>query len=202
MSKNLYDVLGVPKDATEDEIKKAYKSKSKKAHPDKGGSNEAMSEINKAYMILRNKEKRERYDQTGETDNTSFENKFTILVNDVFMRIIESSDSVDNWDLIECFQENIDNFISTEKLRIEEMHTKIKKLGRVSKRIRSKGDSRISAIILNNIEFYTKQLNTFNENIKFLKETQGILEEYSYDFDKLANDIGSKFGYTTFNSSE
>ena len=187
MSKNLYDVLGVPKDATEDEIKKAYKSKSKKAHPDKGGSNEAMSEINKAYMILRNKEKRERYDQTGETDNTSFENKFTILVNDVFMRIIESSDSVDNWDLIECFQENIDNFISTEKLRIEEMHTKIKKLGRVSKRIRSKGDSRISAIILNNIEFYTKQLNTFNENIKFLKETQGILEEYSYDFDKLAN---------------
>lgn len=65
-SKNYYDVLGVSKTATEDEIKKAFRKLARKHHPDAGGSEEKFKEINEAYEILSDKKKREQYDQYGQ----------------------------------------------------------------------------------------------------------------------------------------
>ncbi len=66
MSKNLYHVLGVSKDATEAEIKTAYRKLARKYHPDVNkDSKEAadkFKEISAAYDILGNKEKRQKYD--------------------------------------------------------------------------------------------------------------------------------------------
>ncbi len=65
---NPYEVLGVSKDASEDEIKKAFRKAAHKYHPDKDGGDEAkFKEINEAYQILSNKEKRAQYDQFGQT---------------------------------------------------------------------------------------------------------------------------------------
>ncbi|GAI32852.1 unnamed protein product [marine sediment metagenome] len=49
---NPFSILGVSEDATDDEIKKAYREKSKQFHPDKGGSDEEMAKINIAYEII------------------------------------------------------------------------------------------------------------------------------------------------------
>lgn len=62
-----YDTLGVPKDASKDEIKKAFRRKASKAHPDRnGGDVRVMTALNKAYDTLADDEKRERYDNTGQ----------------------------------------------------------------------------------------------------------------------------------------
>lgn len=63
--KNYYDVLGVSKTASQDEIKRAYYSLAHKYHPDKGGDKEKMKEINEAYQILSDKDKRAQYDRFG-----------------------------------------------------------------------------------------------------------------------------------------
>lgn len=47
-----YDLLGVKKDATDKEIKKAYRKKALKEHPDKGGDEDKFKEITKAQTIL------------------------------------------------------------------------------------------------------------------------------------------------------
>lgn len=66
MSKSdYYDVLGVKKDASVDEIKKAFRRKAIELHPDKGGDEKAFKEVNEAYEVLKDKEKRQRYDQFG-----------------------------------------------------------------------------------------------------------------------------------------
>ena len=67
--RDFYEVMGVPKNATEDEIKKAYRKLAKKYHPDLNpGDKEAeakFKEVNEAYEVLSDKDKRARYDQFG-----------------------------------------------------------------------------------------------------------------------------------------
>ena len=68
MSKDYYAILGVSKDASDDEIKKAYRKLAHKHHPDKSGGDEAkFKEANEAYQVLSDKAKRQQYDQFGQT---------------------------------------------------------------------------------------------------------------------------------------
>ena len=69
MSKDYYQVLGVAKSATQDEIKKAYRKLAVTYHPDKNqGDKEAekkFQEISAAYEVLSDEKKRETYDRFG-----------------------------------------------------------------------------------------------------------------------------------------
>jgi molecular chaperone DnaJ len=62
---NYYDIIGVSKDSTPDEIKKKFRELAKKTHPDKTkeDSENEMAELNKAYEVLSDKELREKYDR-------------------------------------------------------------------------------------------------------------------------------------------
>lgn len=75
---NLYDKLEVPTNASKKDIEKAYRKKAMKQHPDHGGDREAFKELALAYNILKDPEKREHYDRTGNTDRPSSQ-KDTVL---------------------------------------------------------------------------------------------------------------------------
>lgn len=64
--RDYYEILGVSKDASADEIKKAFRRLAVQHHPDKeGGTEEKFKEINEAYEVLKDQSKRQRYDQFG-----------------------------------------------------------------------------------------------------------------------------------------
>src|SRR5258708_37415996 len=68
--RDYYEVLGVKKDAAEDEIKSAFRTLAKQWHPDRNPNNKAeaeekFKEIAEAYSVLSDAEKRQRYDQFG-----------------------------------------------------------------------------------------------------------------------------------------
>lgn len=65
MSKNYYDILGVKKDASQDEIKKAYRKLALEHHPDKGGDENKFKEAAEAYETLSDSQKRQEYDMYG-----------------------------------------------------------------------------------------------------------------------------------------
>jgi len=66
MSKDYYNILGVSKNASQEEIKQAFRKLAHKHHPDKAGGDEAkFKEINEAYQILGDDKKRKQYDQFG-----------------------------------------------------------------------------------------------------------------------------------------
>lgn len=57
-TKKFYELLGVEKTATEDQIKKAFRKKALKCHPDKGGDPDVFKEMTHAYEILMDSQKR------------------------------------------------------------------------------------------------------------------------------------------------
>jgi len=69
MPKNYYEILGVAKTASDDEIKKAYRRLAHQYHPDKaGGDEKKFKEINEAYQVLSDKIKRTQYDRFGSAE--------------------------------------------------------------------------------------------------------------------------------------
>jgi len=75
--KDLYEILGVPRNASQEEIRRAYLKLAHKYHPDKTGGDkdaeEKLKEINAAYDVLKNPEKRAQYDRYGTVDGQPFD---------------------------------------------------------------------------------------------------------------------------------
>lgn len=67
MAKNYYDILGVDKKASQDDIKKAFRKLAQKHHPDKGGDEATFKEMTEAYSVLGDERKRREYDSYGQT---------------------------------------------------------------------------------------------------------------------------------------
>jgi len=67
-----YQILGITKEASQEEIKKAFHKLAHKYHPDKGGDEKKFKEINEAYQVLSDAQKRQQYDQFGRTFDGNF----------------------------------------------------------------------------------------------------------------------------------
>ena len=86
---NLYEILGVDPGASPEEIRKAYKSKAGKMHPDKGGDVEEFKQLQHAYRILSNDTKRANYDRTGDADDfTDADAALRNQLSEIFLQMI------------------------------------------------------------------------------------------------------------------
>lgn len=91
--RDYYAVLGVTRDASENDIKRAFRELARKHHPDTGAvdGGERFREINEAYAVLSDKDQRARYDRWGHPDDTSGGLGAVVdaaqeIINDVFRR--------------------------------------------------------------------------------------------------------------------
>ncbi|HNU96945.1 MAG TPA: molecular chaperone DnaJ [Candidatus Portnoybacteria bacterium] len=101
MSKDYYKTLGVDKNASKEEIKQAFRKLAHQHHPDKGGDEKKFKEINEAYSILSNDEKRQQYDQFG-SDFSGFTGQGGMSWEDIFRNYQSQGQNVE-FDLGDIF---------------------------------------------------------------------------------------------------
>ena len=187
MKNSLYDTLGVNKNASKEDIKSAYREKSKENHPDKGGDKDKMADISKAYSILSNDSKRNRYDTTGQENDTPFEQKFMSLIAAHFTEIINRS-NVDNDDLIKIFKAIFSEIEKNIHKAKSETNATLKKYENVRSRIKSKNDNAIILFLDSQIKSNKNRIFEIEEESDFLAKARLVLEEYNYNFDEMVEE--------------
>jgi len=194
MGDNLYDILGVGKDATEEEIKAAYKREAKKNHTDKGGDNDKMVAVNKAWGVLKNPEKKEHYDTTGQEEMQGFDKRFQALIQDIFIKIIEEVQSVDTMDLIDIFKLNVQGMLDNGKKEKSKVEKILAKMNKVLERLSSDSNNQIAEVTRLNITRMEDTLKVFESDISFVEDCLEVLNSYHYKFEEAPPNIFAQGG--------
>lgn len=113
---NLYDSLGVPRDASPDAIRAAYRKKAQAHHPDKGGDVAKFQAIQTAYDVLSDDDRRARYDTTGDTEQgPSIEGQARMYVATLLNAVMQGQADVRTTDILAVMR----NQLAIDRSRVE-----------------------------------------------------------------------------------
>lgn len=136
-----YDELGIDRDAAPEEIRRAFRKKASKDHPDKGGDPEAFRRARRAYEVLISPAKRERYDR-GEPDETTVpedpEARARHELVAFVLKVIEESERPEAVDIISVVVRGIEAGLGGIEKQIKALTRQATKYRSVRKRLRRK----------------------------------------------------------------
>lgn len=133
---NHYDVLGVARDATPEEIKAAFRKKSSEHHPDKGGDAAAMQAVNRAYEVLSDPARRSQYDESGDDEQRNLEADAQGLLASLFQSAMASQD--ETIDPVKWTFYQLQGKVTEAEAEVKAAHRYIEKLGRRRGTVRRK----------------------------------------------------------------
>jgi len=185
---NLYEILGVPRDADAATIRRAFRKKVRKSHPDGGGSTEDFNTLKSAYDILSDPVRRRRYDETGETIDLSTDPHLAKIIEILSIALDQSLVKLNasgSWRDSEILSAMIDILIQGSS-ETSKQKKAFEFLAEQSKRIKGKfqvtdGDNVIELAINKRIEICNNQIEQLAEKIDIIDEAIGILEKTSVE---------------------
>lgn len=184
----LYEILGVAPGASTDAIKKAYRKLAKTHHPDGGKTDDGMFDaITKAYNVLSDPERRKRYDETGEIDESADNEQARVLnfIANILLQVVQAAEDPATFDVIAKTREIVQESIIKMNQDLRHGVTEKARIGKVLKRI--KGGT---GFVEKQIEASLANIDKECANIERMKAvaTHGLemLKGYSYDIDKVA----------------
>jgi len=185
---NPYEILGVDPSATLDDIKKAYREKSKQHHPDKGGNQNKFVEVNLAYRVLSDPRKREIYDKQG----IIFDESPDFIAQVVRSRLMAILDSWIKYEfdrpgqatMSEFFSVNLKEAVSNLEKAKAKAKKDIAKLKSIRKRVKCKGETNlVHSLIDQRIDHINKALEQHTNEETIMKGLEEAVKDYDCDLD-------------------
>lgn len=179
---DLYDILGVAKNATKDAIKRAYRKKAKKSHPDRaGGDNAEMSAINQAYAVLSDDKKRAHYDSTGQDKPQPTIEDFAIQsLAKAFDDML--ADEAPAGNVVKIIRRAINKAIGASELELKICDAYLKKLDKratqVKKRADDDGLDLWTKVIADRRQRYRANIEMLKRNVEISKKALELLDQY------------------------
>lgn len=195
MTINPYEILGLSKDCTAEQIKKAYKMSAKKHHPDKGGSPKQFAIVKTAYDTLRDKKKRQDYDDYGVIDDNATQDPTEVAASrlrGVFVAVLAKIplEELPYVDIIYKMKEEIIQKMaqlegSIMKSRDGKEATK-KVLKVVEKKLKRKGikPNFLLELLRHGLSESDQQIFQLRKEQNLHQEMLNMLKEFSYDTEK------------------
>ena len=196
---DLYKILGIKRNASPEEIKKAYKRTAKKTHPDKGGSDEEFQETNKAYEVLSNTKLRKHYDEHGTIDENDGPDKHSAMkdVAQIFeMVITKNEERIDYVNIITEMLSVFDQGKKSTKKSILESKKKIPYYEKIASRIATDDEKEniFESFIGGKISDLNHTIASAEEQLNRIEESIAIVEIYSCTVELQEEPDYSSFG--------
>lgn len=177
-----YDTLGVAADASEADIKQAWRRKSSAAHPDReGGSDALQAAVNKAYEVLGDAERRKNYDECGADElmePIDVKAREALLV--VFMTIVQGA--TEAMDLVELTEKALIGHRGDHQQEISKANAELRKLRIRARKVRRKtdGENFLVAAMEQRIAQVVETQNRNIEQCQIIDRALELLQEYEY----------------------
>ena len=182
MKKNLYETLGVGKNASKEEIKGKYRKLAKRFHPDCGGDTEKFKNICEAYKTLIDDDLRSHYDTTGETEKVDEGHILKTAMNMIsatFVGMFEN-DRNNDIDYLGSIKASCGSSINESKKTIKKIKTEVIRWEKIKKRVKYKG--KMIDFIRDSLDTKIRELNgrvsTEETLIEVMKKVLELLNDY------------------------
>jgi curved DNA-binding protein CbpA len=179
---NPYTVLGVESNATDEQIKSAYRRKCKDHHPDREQGDEAkMLEVRAAYDLLKNPERRALFDKAGITDRPpQLTKQATELIVLLFRQYI--LDAPDDTDAVPALKVKLDEFEAQQHQALrnlrEQLRTVESRKNTVKLKPKAEGENIYSIVIDNLIQDITRAVQVCELKLQTIPIAREILDQY------------------------
>jgi len=193
---NHYATIGVPQDATPEEIKKAYRERSKELHPDaNNGDDKGFAELAKAYEVLSDQERRKKYDETGDDSEKNDEAQVSSIITTLTIVFLDHED-VKTKSLTEFIKKAINEQLKGGNDAIKKAEKEIEKATHAKNRIVRKelGHNLILSVLENKIKDSNSAIIRHKAAIALFHKVLEEIEVYSYLVDSQEERRYSSFG--------
>ena len=200
--KTLYDELDVKPDATEKQIKTAFREKAKKFHPDVlKGKEEMFRKVHEAYMVLSDEVLREEYDRTGYYGRSESLISAADIIGTLFTQIVPQYLENPKVDIISTMKNALKRGRKEVAQKIKDIEKEIKGYEGLKKRIVYKGKidrDLLLGIINSSIINLRRGLKSNQLQLEASKVALGIMKNYEFNNEEFAMQFGGpKFSTTT-----
>lgn len=184
-----YAELGVPRDATADQVKRAYRARAKRAHPDAGGSAAAFQRLRRCSIVLLDEKKRQRYDATGDIEEDAPDNTLSFVmqcvasaVDAVVAQAVKQRVEPEHLDLVKHAKDNLNARIKDATTELTELGHRKKFLSLALDRVSAKKgtENRVAMLMRGQIRFIEQAEANGKRNLEGFREALAILADHSY----------------------
>jgi len=193
MKRDLYDVIGVDKTATDAELRRAYRRRAAKAHPDAGGNRADWDRLQRALTVLSNPNSRERYDRTGDEEVGGADTMPAFILQTAIQAVQhvigeagkKGADPCE-FDIVADAVKHLTGQIRAQETAKAEKKKNIADIRRIGKRFKSKKGkpNRIGAMFEGSANDQERDLDKIDRQIEVLKGAIGVLKDHTFDWER------------------
>lgn len=185
--KDLYETLGVARDADEATIKRAYRKAAKNTHPNSEGSVEAFIEISQALAVLTDARARAHYDETGNVDPPGPDNEMAAILQYCSLAILQAiqQGNVDYQDISALAVQFLGNGLAENKKARDDIDGAMKKMekvrGNLRRKAKAEGPNILDDVLKGQIAAANRQLVELDKKLDRMEQAMKVLKSYTYE---------------------